>query len=296
MSIGRVTQRMMSGHALAGLQTSLAQLATTQEQISTGRILNRPSDSPNDTAAAMQLNGALAESAQHQRNGADGLGWLGQVDTALASGGSQLLNAQDVVTRGLNGVMLGSSARNALAGELDGLRTGLLDAANTKYGGRPVFAGVTAGTAAYDQSGTFVGTAGAVNRTVGDGVRVRVDVDATSAFGPAGSSVFDHLAAAATAMRAGDATGLRTALTSIQADFTRLTDARALAGSSSNRISAAISAAGAHDLQMQTSLSTLQDTDLPRAAVDLQMRTMAYQAALGATSKALTPSLMDYLR
>ncbi len=296
MSISRVTQRMMADHSLSGLRTSLSRLASTQEQISTGRILNRPSDSPNDTAAAMQLNGALAASAQYQRNGSDGLGWLGQAETALASGGAQLLNAQDVVTQGINGVTLNSSARNALAGALDGLRAGLLDAANTQYAGRPVFGGVTAGLRAYDDTGTFVGTVGAVNRTVADGVQVRVDVDATSAFGPAGSSVFDHLAAASAAMRAGDMPGLQNALTSIKADFTQLTDARSLAGSTTNRITAAASAAGAHDLQIQTSLSTLQETDLPRAAVDLQMRTMAYQAALGATSKALTPSLMDYLR
>lgn len=296
MSLVRVTQRMMAGQALTGLQTSLAQLATTQEQISTGRILNRPSDSPNDTASAMLINGSLVASQQYQRNAQDGLGWLGQVDNALDSAGSQLMRAQDVATQGINGVTLNSSARVALAAELDQLRSGLVDDANTTYLDRPVFGGVTAGRQAYDQTGTFVGQPGAVTRTVGDGVRVRVDVDASSVFGPAGSTVFDHISAASTALRAGDTTGLQSALTALRTDFTRLTDARALAGSSYNRIDTASRAAGGQELQLKTSLSNLQDTDLPRAAVDLQMRTMAYQAALGATSKALQPSLMDYLR
>ncbi|MDQ2755248.1 MAG: flagellar hook protein [Actinomycetota bacterium] len=296
MSLVRVTQRMMAGHALSGLQTSLAQLATTQEQLSTGRILNRPSDSPNDTGAAMRLSSGIASSQQYQRNAADGLGWLGQVDNALESAGSQLLHAQDVVTQGANAATLGSSARSALAAQIDQLRTGMIDAANTTYLDRPVFGGVTAGRRAYDATGAFVGTPGEVNRAVSDGVRVRVDVDASSAFGPAGSTVFDHLSDASAALRTGDMAGVQSALTSIQADFRRLTDARALAGSSYNRIDTANQAAGAHELQLKTSLSGVQDTDLPKAAVDLQMRTMAYQAALGATSKALQPSLMDYLR
>ena len=46
----------------------------------------------------------------------------------------------------------------------------------TAHLGRPVFGGVTAGPLAYDTAGNFVGTTGAVNRTVSEGSTIRVDV------------------------------------------------------------------------------------------------------------------------
>jgi flagellar hook-associated protein 3 FlgL len=36
--------------------------------------------------------------------------------------------------------------------------------------------------------------------------------------------------------------------------------------------------------------------DLPATIVELQMQEVAYQAALGATARAIQPSLMDFLR
>ena len=46
MTLNRVTQNMMSHRALDGLQAGLGRLSHIQEQLSTGRIINRPSDDP----------------------------------------------------------------------------------------------------------------------------------------------------------------------------------------------------------------------------------------------------------
>ena len=54
MAITRVTQNMMTQRSLTGMQTSLSRLAKLQEQLSTGRVLNRPSDSPTGTTSAIQ--------------------------------------------------------------------------------------------------------------------------------------------------------------------------------------------------------------------------------------------------
>ena len=51
MAIQRVTQNMLTDRSVGALQTGLSRLAKLQEQMSTGRVLNRPSDSPTDTTA-----------------------------------------------------------------------------------------------------------------------------------------------------------------------------------------------------------------------------------------------------
>src|SRR5205085_101005 len=83
MAFTRITQNMMTRSSLASLQANLARTAKLQEQMSTGRVINRPSDSPTGTSTAMRLRGDLAANGQYQRNAQDGVSWLGTIDNTL---------------------------------------------------------------------------------------------------------------------------------------------------------------------------------------------------------------------
>ena len=296
MPFTRVTQSMMSQGSLAAMQTSLARLAKTQEQLSTGRVLNRPSDSPTDTTSAMRIRSSLADAQQYARNADDGNGWLSTIDSALTSANDQVLRARDLALQGANQGSVGATAREALAAEVDQIRAGLVNTANADYLGRPVFGGVTAGAAAYDATGAYVGAPGTVDRTIGLGTVVRVDVDGNSAFGAAGSSVFDHLAALSAALRAGDQAGITAGVSALGADRDRITTTQADVGSRQNRVETALQAASDTVLRLRTSLSSVENADLPKTIVDLQMQQVAYQASLGATARVIQPSLVDFLR
>ncbi|MCZ7527679.1 MAG: hypothetical protein M5U14_15650 [Acidimicrobiia bacterium] len=49
-------------------------------------------------------------------------------------------------------------------------------------------------------------------------------------------------------------------------------------------------------LVLRRSLSEAEDIDLASTIVDLQLQEVSYQAALGATARVITPSLVDFLR
>jgi len=296
MAVTRVTQHMMSSHSMDAMQTSLSRLAKLQEQLSTGRVLNRPSDSPTDTTSAMRIRSSLTDVRQYGRNAEDGNGWLSTIDAALTNANDQVLRARDLALQGANAGVAGQTARDALAAEVDQIRAGLINTANSNYLGRPVFGGVTAGAQAYDAAGTYVGTPGAVNRTIGEGTSVRVDVDGNAAFGPAGNSVFDHLAALSTALRTGNQAGISASITALQGDRDTITTTQAEVGSRQNRVETAIQAAADGELRLRSSLSTVENADLPKTIVDLQMQQVAYQASLGATARVMQPSLLDFLR
>src|SRR2546430_11194489 len=168
----RVTERSMGSAALGNLQNNLSKLGELQAQLSSGKQLARPSDSPGGTVAAMQARGDMSRVQQYSRNADDGLGWLGTIDSSLTSGVEQLHKARDLVVQGLATGSAGSAQTPlALASQIDGIRQTMLDVGNTTYLGRPVFGGTTAGTQAYDATGAYVGDAGSVKRTVGDGVK-----------------------------------------------------------------------------------------------------------------------------
>lgn len=296
MAIQRVTQHMLNQRSVGALQSGLSRLSRLQEQLSTGRVLNRPSDSPTDTTSAMRIRSSIADVKQYGRNAQDGDGWLTQIDSALTSANDQVLRARDLALQGANSGSSGPTARAALAAEVDQIRSGLIDTANSSYLGRPVFGGVTAGAKAYDATGSYVGTPGAVNRTVSEGTTIRVDVDGNQAFGPAGDSLFDHLAALSTALRAGDQAGITASITALDADRNQITTTQTDVGARQLRVESAIQANSDSELKLSTSLSNVENADLPKTIVDLQMQQTAYQASLAATSRVMQPSLLDFLR
>ena len=298
MAISRVTQSMLTDHSLTRLQGGLTKLSEIQEHLSTGRVLNRPSDNPADAGAAMRLRSAVGAQQQYARNAEDGQGWLGTLDTTLATAGDVVRRARELAQQGANATA-GPQAREALATEVDQIRAGLLSTANATYLDRPVLGGTTAGRVAFAEAGgvvTFSGDSNPVNRTVADGAVVDVALAGPAAFGADGDNVFDHLSALSTALRSGDVAGIRTGLDALEADGNRIVVARAAVGARTVRVEQAALRAGDTELSLTSSLAEIESADLPRTMVELQMQEVAYQAALAATARVLQPSLVDFLR
>lgn len=297
MSTVRVTQNMLTGSSVTQLQASLSRLAKVQEQLSTGRVVNRPSDSPTEAATAMRLRGAVQQQEQYARNAENGLGWMATVDTALSGMSASVRRARELGLQGASSGSTSATARQALAAEVDQLRAGVLAQANTTYLGRPVFGGVTAGDNAFDPAtGAYVGVPGEVNRSVAPGVTVRVDVPGTDVVGPDGASLLDDLAALSTALTAGDSAAIRTVVDSLRTRLDVIGSTQATTGAVYNRAEAAAQQARDATVSLTGSLSEIENTDLPRALVELQSQEIAYQAALAATARVMQPSLLDFMR
>ena len=291
----RVTQNMVTGRSLTSLQAGLDRLAQTQEKLSTGKNLNRPSDSPTDATTSMKIRVQLAETQQHVRNAQNGLGWLDVTDSTLSGMADNLRRVSELALQGANASITGSTS-TALATEVAQIREGLLAQANTTYLDRPIFGGVTAGTQAFDASGAYVGADAPVQRSVADGVKVRIDISGTTVVGPNGANLFDDLAALENALRLGDKAGIQAGIAAVTERQRAVSDAQAAVGASYNRADAAERKGQDALVTLRSALSEVEDTDLPKAMVDLQMHEVAYQAALASTARVMQPSLVDFLR
>jgi flagellar hook-associated protein 3 FlgL len=300
MSISpRITQRLMTESSLASMQAGLGRVARTQEQLTTGRVINRPSDSPSGTNAAMQLRQQITQNAQFLRNAGDGLARLGTADTVLTSMMDSVRRAHDLALQGASTGSVGLQAREALAMEVQQIRDGLLSQANSTHLGMPLFGGTTTGKVAYVKDGagvvTYAGDSNAVNRRIGADDNVRVDITGPEIFGPAGDDLFDVLADISAKLTS-DPGSLGSELDRLDAAMSRITTSLADVGSRFNRLEAGMRINRDAELSLQDSLSQVENVDMARAMVDLQMNEVAYQAALGATARVLQPSLLDFLR
>lgn len=313
--IGRVTQLGLQRSSLAHLQQNLGAMAKLQERLTSGKVLTRPSDDPAPTVDAMQVRADQRATAQYARNAADGDAWLTTVDSALGDVLSDLRRARDLTVRGASSGALGPSARAAIAAELRATADSLLETANTSYLGRSVFAGTSAQAAFVrgpEGTVTFTGREGAeVLRRVSDTTQVRVDSAGSEVFGvdvvdadgalardasgtPVGMSVFSLLGEIATRLEAGEDVG--GFLSDIDERLEAVLAEVGSVGARHKLVLQAQDALASREITLAGRLSAVEDVDLAETIVELQLQEVAYQAALGATSRVLQPSLLDFLR
>src|SRR3712207_236218 len=123
---GRVTEGSIHTRVLANLQRNLAKGGQIQDQLSSGKQINRPSDSPAGTVSALQLRSETRTSEQYTRNADDGLGWLGTLEDTLNSSSGLINRARDLTVQASNLSTNGAQASEALAAEIDQIRNGLI--------------------------------------------------------------------------------------------------------------------------------------------------------------------------
>jgi flagellar hook-associated protein 3 FlgL len=292
----RITQRAVALTSLQGLNRNLDAVGKLQQQLTSGRLINAPSDSPTGTNRAMQTRADQAANDQQARNLTDAKSWLDQSDSTLQEMLSTTRRVRDLTVQGMSTGSNTAESAQALATEVKSLRDGLLSLANRTIGGRPLFGGVTPGAKAYDATGAFVGQSGPpVTRRVSDTEVVRVDISGPEAFGPAGADIFAIVDKIATDLVANPA-ALTTHLSDLDAVFKGMLTAVADVGSRAARVEREEQVNADRALTLSSQLAETENIDLPNTIMRLQMQKVGYEAALSATAKALQPTLLDYLR
>lgn len=299
MSSLRITQNSMNRTQMDGLNTSLSRLQQTQEQLTTGKRLNRPSDDPVGTVSALRFRAEQSQIDQFGENIQDGLARLRTADDTLTQSANIMQRIRTLAVASANGT-LGPNQREANASEIDELRHSLIQQANTQYAGQPVFGGTTPGQNAFDhKTGEFVGNELPVLRAVtsapGESGQINVAVNGREAFGTSlqDDGEIDKLVKA---IRAGDQAGMSQGIADMENVRSTMVNAATTAGVRSNRLTGLDGINGRTSDSLAGSLSKVEDTDFLKAGMDLAIQGTAYQAALAASAKIIQPSLMDFLR
>lgn len=326
--IGRVTQQGLQQASLLNLQHNLSRMAELQQRQSSGKLITKPSDDPAGMVDAMRIRSDQRATVQHARNAQDAVGWLSTVDSALTSSTTLLRKARDLVVRGASSQ--GASSREAIAAELELTAEALREQANTQYLGRSVFAGTSNDAEAFARDGSTdpvsypyaSNASGDVERRISANTTVQVNSPGAVVFGAdpwpvvAGSPVAPHGPSEAREVRpdvsvfalldriAADLRSTDPAINSRATHYLDDIDARmdvmlkevASAGTRYNQVLRAQTQIQDRSLTLETQLSSVEDADLAETIVDLKSQEIAYQGALNATSRALQPSLLDFLR
>ncbi|MEA2500790.1 MAG: flagellar hook-associated protein 3 FlgL [Actinomycetota bacterium] len=294
----RVSNQQIVSSALNGAQTQLAALMRAQAQLSSGKRVMTPSDDPAAAGSILLLQAATQSNDQELLNAQDGQAWVNGTDSQLQQASTLLQRARDLAVQA--GSSLGASPSNAIATEILSIRDQLVAVANSQQQGRGLFSGFAGGAAVTQVGGvwTYTGDGGAVQRRVGEQNLVTVNVTADQVLGfsaGAGQDSVTMLENLATQVSAGNATGVSASIAGVDVALGRVNQGLAQIGSAGNRIDAALALNLNNAETIKSQLSSVQDVDLAEATMNLQTQQVAYQAALGALSKVLGPSLLDFI-
>lgn len=293
----RVTSQLMVTNTLRRLSTRLEQYESKQEQLATGRRVNRTSDDPASASRAISLNAAIRARTQESRNATDALTYLDRSDAEMQQVLTSMHRVKDLTLRASS--TIGPSEADAIARELEQLREGLVSMANATNGENPLFAGTADGLAVQEVAGvwTYTGDQGRISRRVSERERVVVNRTAEEVFGfgSAQGDVFTIIDDIVAGLN-GSSSVPPGALQRLDDAFATVSEQLAVTGAATNRVESARDRTERSLLTLRADLAHTQDVDLEEAIMDLKVEEVAYEATLAALGRSLPQSLVAFLR
>lgn len=297
----RVSDNSTAATFSARVNAQQNRLAILQEQLASGKRINRPSDDANGSEAIIKLKTSQREIEQFQRAAQTAQQKLTATDDTLSGYENLLQRVRTLVTQGLSDTA-SQTAKNALATEIDSLRTRILDVANSSYNGEYLFGGTRQNASPFDQTtaapAATPATAQYIQLEPGT-TAVAAGVTAESFLSDATSDIFTDLTNVVNALRG---TGNEAAdRTTLQTTMSRMTIYNDLANTSHTIIGANMNAAElaqenltAGFQSLSERISGIEDIDFAQTAVKLSETQRNLEATLQATAQR-PRSLFDLL-
>lgn len=299
----RITDLGMMESRMAWMRQGQSRVAAAEQEIATGRRINKPSDNPSESARLMRHDLRLQRVSQFSRNNDNAKLWVGTADQALQTGANYLERARTLAVQAGNDTTLGAQESRAIAADVRSIAQGMMAMANTKISGRAIFAGTADSEGAYDATTlAYVGDSGQVTRALDTDETVVVGYHGPDIFGtenpadPMNGNVFEMLGALADAIEAGDNTQIRAGIEAVDTAMARVGTVQGRVGAASQQLDAAETRQNAEKLNTEEHISKIRDVDIADAVIRLRSAEVSYEATMSATSRALSRSLLDFLR
>lgn len=301
--VTRVTQGLLVRRTLNNLNQQLRRISVLQEQLATGRRVNRPSDDPIDARRAMNLRTIIAKNEQFQANISDASPQLQESASTVLNMVDIMLRTLELTTQAANEVV-GQSQLDSIALEIDELLEAAVVAGNHRTNNRSIFAGTRTLADAFDVTRvagqitavTFAGNDQSIEINISEGVRSEVNVTGTDVF-QANVDIFAVLIGIRDDMLAGDQASLRNVrLADIATGREQLLSSVAQIGAVQNRLERLQSNLADFNTDFQELLSEKIDADFAETVLGLTVAETALNAALNAAARVLQPSLLDFIR
>lgn len=295
----RVTQSMMNTQLMRNLNNNMLRMDQLQNQMATGRKINKPSDDPVGISFAMRYRSEYTANEQYVSNADAAQSWLEYTDTMLNQAGNVLHRVRELSVQGSNGTNP-DTAFESIRIEIEQLKNQMVEIVNSQFNGKYVFNGQMTDVPPYskDDPSQSVSDDGSVLFDIGAGVTISVNVPGNKVVGMPEDEdnlfkVFDDIIAGLADF---DENKVNEALADLDTRMDKFLELRAEVGARANRITLAQDRLEDISINLQTMQAKTEDADMAVVILNLKMAENVYQASLSTGSRLIQQSLIDFLR
>ena len=305
----KVSTSMFFDRASAQLANVQGNLAKTQEQLSTGKQITKPSDEPDKASLVTRLESEIARQKSYQesikaieiRRKAE--------ETALNSTSDVMFRMKELSVQAANDT-LGAADRKTIALEMTELRNQILSLANSQdSNGNYLFAGSRVSQMPFspDAKGVIVykGDQARMVVGVGDNRRMNQNIPGSDAFtnvvrddgkgGRVGIGFFQALGDLIEAVKSSNRVAIQRGISEIDTLQQGLSDATAQVGTDLNVVDSQNNVLDEITLRLKTTMSDIQDLDYTEAITKMNKDQLALEAAQSSFAKISKLSLFNYI-
>ena len=269
--------------ALKSSATSMGgRVAKLNEQVATGKRINRPSDDPGRISQLHNVRQQLSNQGVYLKNAGQAEQLLNVADTALKDLHSTMTQARELAVQYANEVYHGDQRADA-AQVVDSLFGRALSSANTKFNERYIFAGTAYDEEAYDATGTYRGSTEDPEAVVGDDLSVKTGFDGSGMLTDA-SDMFGALDDLKTALNSDDTLGITAALDEIDKALKDVEQGMVTVGGEMRRTFDAQDLASSLEVELTQAKASIEETDVVDAYSKLMQLQTNFDAAMQVTS------------
>lgn len=146
----RVTNSMLINTMMQNLSNNLSRLDKVQQQMSTGKKIQLPSDDPIIASRSLRFKTDLSEVEQYQKNTDDAVSWLDMTATGLSNLETVIQRMRELTVQSSNSATLTDEERNNIKQEISQLKESIVEIGNNSYAGRYIFAGYDTDTPPFE--------------------------------------------------------------------------------------------------------------------------------------------------
>lgn len=188
----RISTNQIYTQNLRSISANQSALSETQDQLSTGKKLTKPSDDPVGAAKLIRITEELDKITQYNRNTNLLKSSLEQQETVLSSIKDSANRARVLSVQAGNGIMT-QDDKNAIASEMKQIRNEIFDLMNSQNSGREyIFAGYQSQTQAFSYNYANPGNKFSFNGDTGTNI-IRVSDSVTLKTSSSGQDIFQNV-------------------------------------------------------------------------------------------------------
>ncbi|GMK38261.1 flagellar hook-associated protein FlgL [Paenibacillus sp. CCS19] len=299
----RVTPGMMQSQLMRNINHNLTRMQGQQNELSTGRKLNKPSDDPVGITYSLRYRSELSMNEQYDKNITQAKAQLEHTDTVLGQLNDIVQRVQELTVQALNDTNP-QTALDAIATEVSQIYQQAIMIGNDQLGGKYIFNGQLTDKVPYDSATASLATA---PDTDDQNIYVKFAAGVTVASNVTGGEVFGKTADADNLFKVlkdiqnalsptADKVALSNAYTQLNSRYDKIINIRSEVGARINRVDLIDQRLQDLDLNLTSLQSKTEDTDMAETILKFNQEEAVYQASLSTGAKIISPTLIDYLR